>query len=176
MAQSANAGNNHPLPRTDIGLLDALVARHPGTNDRCRLTGIQRRRYMRDIFRIRQNVLGESAVARVATKLGLRAHGFPSLEAILAMTTGRIKPRHPHALAHLYRGDAAAQRHHRADALMSGGKGQSWLEWPIASRRMQIGVTHAAGFDLDQDHPRSGCRDIQMPDNQWFSKRFDNSR
>src|SRR6187402_534653 len=96
MSQTSDTRYDDPFSRPGLRLLDALVRRDAGADERSRIPGGQCRRYVRNVIRIGNNVLGEAAVLRVSAELRLRTYGFARSEAILTVSAGRIKPGHAH--------------------------------------------------------------------------------
>jgi hypothetical protein len=70
---------------------------------------------------------------------------------MVACTTRAVEPRHSDAVALFESGDASSERCDVADALVTGNEGQSGFDRPIAVGRVQIGVTDAARYDLNQN-------------------------
>ena len=77
VSKTARAGYDDPLASLSLGLLDALVGRYAGADDRRRLLGIEVRRNMGDVVRIGEKIFGKAAVLGVAAELRLGADRLP---------------------------------------------------------------------------------------------------
>src|ERR1700733_2863 len=78
MPESATAGDGDPLAGFRFGLLDPLIGRDASADQ---WGSIQRReagRYMGDVVRVCEEVIGKAAVFGIAAELGFRANGLPS--------------------------------------------------------------------------------------------------
>ena len=78
VSEAADARDDHPLPRTSVGLFKPLVGRHTGAKDGRRLDKAETVGQARDVGRRREYVLGESAVHRVAGVLLKGAERLPT--------------------------------------------------------------------------------------------------
>jgi len=125
---------------------------------------------MGDVVRIREDILGEAAVFRIAAELGMGAHRLPTRQAILATAARRIEPGDSDPVALLHDGHARSNGCDQADGLMAGNEGERGLRRPVAMRGMEIGVAYAARLGLDQDLSRAGRRDVQFAKLQRLSK------
>jgi hypothetical protein len=74
---------------------------------------------------------------------------------MLAMTAGRIEPWHSDPVAFLDDLDTCPDRSNATDRFVTRNERKLRLQWPIARRGMEVGVTYAAGFGLDQDLARA---------------------
>ncbi len=63
---------------------------------------------MADIVRVREGVLGEAAIDRIAGVLLPIAEGFPATEAVPAMPAGRMQPGHSDPVTLFHRGHAGS--------------------------------------------------------------------
>ncbi len=173
VAEAADAGNGDPLPRPNIGYLDAFVGGDAGTDDRCGFLRRQILRHMRDILGVGQDVFGKTAVLRVAAEFSFGTNGLPRSEAILAMAASRIEPWHADTFPFPDTGDSGAQRNHDADTLVTGDKRHGRLQRPVATSSVQIGVAYAAGFGFDQDLARPRRGNIPFAQYQGFAESLD---
>ena len=139
-----------------------FVGGDPCTDERRGLLGAEAGGHMRDIIRIGENVLGEATVLGVAAELRLRAYRLPGRQAMLAMTAGRIEPRHAHTVTLFDDRHARPNGGDQSDALMAGNEGKRRLQRPVALGGMKIGVAYPAGLGLDKDLARSDGRDIDL--------------
>src|SRR5471032_2765711 len=176
MSQASDARDDDPFARAGLRFLDALVRRDAGADKRSCIPGGQMRRDMRYVVGVREDVLGEATVFRVAAELSLRTHGFTRREAIFAMSTCRIKPGHTNTVPFFHGRDTRADGGDDADTLMARDERQRGLQRPVAVRRMQIGMTDATGLGLDQYLPSTGRWNVDFLQHQWLAERFDNSR
>src|ERR1700733_9483729 len=92
---------------------------------------------------------------------------------MLAMTAGRVEPRHANPIAFLDALDAGADRDHAADGLVARDKRQFRLQRPVAGRSVNVGVANAASLGLDQDLARAGRRNVPFLLYQGFTKVLD---
>ena len=150
-------------PGLRLGLLDALVGGDAGADERRGLLGVKAGRYVGDVVRVGDDVLGKAAVLGVAAELRLGAHRLPGRQAILAMTASRVEPGHADPVALLDDRDAGADRGDEADGLMARNERQLGLQRPVAGRGMEIGVADAAGLGLDQDLAGAGRWECPTP-------------
>src|SRR5471032_944848 len=175
MTQASYARNDDPFTRTGLRFLDALVRRDAGADQRGRIPGGQMRRYVRYVVRVREDVLGEATVFRVAAELSFRTHRFARREAIFAMSTGGIEPGHTNAVPFFHGRDTRADGGDYADTLMARDERQRGLQRPVPVCRMQIGMTDATGLGLDQHLPCSWRWNVDFLQHQRLAERFDNS-
>ena len=95
---------------------------------------------MGDVVRIREDVLGKSAVFRIAAELGVGAHRLPTRQAIIAAAARRVEPRHSDPVALLHRRYARSGGSDDPDGFMAGNEGKGGLRRPVAVHGMEIGV------------------------------------
>ena len=117
--ESASAGDSDPFARPRLSLLDPLVGRDSSADQR---RGFRRRktgRNMGNVVRVGKDILGKTAVRGVAAELRLRAHRFPSRQAILAVTARRVEPGHSDAVALLNDRHARSNGGDQTDGLMA---------------------------------------------------------
>src|SRR5207342_2479983 len=150
--------------------LQALVDGDAGAQHRRDLDEANILRQVTDIARVGQRVLGKAAVHRIAGVLLLRAQRLPAPKAVFAVTAGRMQPRNADAVAFLDVADARADRDHVAHALVTGDEGRRWLHRPVALGRVQVGVAHAARFDLYQHVAGPGPRHGDFLDHQGLAE------
>ena len=160
-------------PGLRLGLLDALVGGDTGADEGRGLLGVEAGRYVGDVVRIGDEILGKAAILSVAAELRLGADRLPGRQAMLAMTAGRVEPWHADAVALFDDRDAGADRGDAADGLMTRNERQLGLQRPVAGRGMKVGVAHAAGLGLDQDLARAGRRDIDLHAHQRLAELLD---
>ncbi len=156
VTEAAYTGDGHPLAGPRPGFLEALVHRHPGTEDRRDLEEVDVLRQDADVVGVSQHVLGIAAVDRVAGVLLALAKRLPAGQAVLAAATGAVQPGHADTVALLDPGHAAADRHHVANPFMTGNERQARLHRPVALGCVQVGVADAGSLDLHQNLPRAG--------------------
>ena len=108
---------------------------------------------MADIVRVAKDVLGETAVDRIAGILMAIAQGFPSGEAMSAMPAGGMQPGHSDPVAFLHRGHASTHRSDDADPFMARMKGGLASRATVAVDRVQVRVTYPRRLDLDRIWP-----------------------
>ncbi|MNM98845.1 hypothetical protein D3C81_1113860 [compost metagenome] len=125
---------------------------------------------MADVIGIGQRVFRETTVHRIAAVLLRFAQRFPAAQTVLAIATRRVQPRNADAVAFLDVGDAGTYRDHMANAFVAGNEWRIGLDRPVALHRVQIGVAHATGFDLDQDVARCRARHHHFLDDQRFAE------
>src|ERR1035438_9417159 len=102
MPESTSAGDGDPFAGLRCGLLDPLVGGDASTDQRGGIDRSEAGRYVGDVIRVREEVLGKAAVPGIAAELSLSANGLPPRQAILAMTTRRVEPRYPDPVALLH--------------------------------------------------------------------------
>ena len=175
MPQTADAGDDHPLARSCLRLLQPLVGGDTGTNDRRRIHRSQTGRDVGDVVRVGNDVLGEATVLRVTAVFRLAADGFPGCQTVFAVATSRVKPRHADPVTFLHHRHAGPDRDHPPDALVARNERQRCLDGKIATHRVQVGVTHAAGFGLDQNLAHARCWHHPFAQRQRLAKLFDSS-
>jgi hypothetical protein len=173
MAKPADARNGDPFPGLRFGLLDALVGRDPGADDRRGVLRGKACRYVSYVIRVGEDIFGVATVFCVSPELCIRTHRFPGLQTIFAMTAGRIEPRHPDTVAFLHDGYAGTDGGDQSDTFMAGDKGERGLYRPVSARGVKIGVANAARFGLDQN--LAGTRRGNSPflKHQRLSELFD---
>jgi len=143
VAEPPDSGNSHPAARLYFGLLQSLVNRHPGTQDRGRWPVIQGIRQLADVVCIGTDEFRIPAIDRIAGHLLAFAQGFPTAYAMLAMATGRMQPGHADAVAFFHMIDAGPDRCHFTDPLVPRNERRRWFDRPIAIGSMEIGMTDA---------------------------------
>jgi hypothetical protein len=111
---------------------------------------------MGNVIWIGEEVFGKTAVPGVAAELRLRAHRLPARQAVLAVTTRRVEPRHPDPVALLHNCHARSNGSDQTDRLMARNERECRLHRPVAVGRMEIGVADAAGLGFHQDLACSG--------------------
>ena len=131
---------------------------------------------MADIVWIREDVLCEAAIDRIAGVLLRVAQGFPARETVPAMPAGRMQPRHADAVSFLHRGHASADRGDGADTFMTRDEGRVGLHRPVTVRRVQVRVADARGFDLYQDLALTNLRHRHLIDRQRLLELVDHRR
>ena len=89
------------------------------------------------------------------------------------MTTRRVKPRHPDAVALLHNCHARSNGKHQTNGLMSRNERKCGRHRPVAVGRMQIGVADSAGFALDEDLTWSGRGNVPFDELQRFPELLD---
>ena len=174
MAEPSRPRHRQPLARTRTGFLDTLIRGHPGADDRGRFDRRQAGRDVRDVVRVGENILGETAVLRIAAELRRVADGFPAAQAMLAAAACRVEPGNADSVADGHSGDPVTERDDAPDPLVAGNERRHRLDWPVAARRVQIGVADPAGLGLDQNLPRSGHGNLALAKLQRTVERFDN--
>ena len=110
VSEAARAGDDDPLARLRLGLLDALVGGDAGADDGRGLFGVKARRYVGDVIRIGDEMLRKAAIPRIAAELRLGADRLPGRQAMLAVTAGRVEPWHADTIALLDNRDTDADR------------------------------------------------------------------
>ena len=114
---------------------------------------------------VHYHVLGKAAVDVQAGKLNLVTQILPVCQAIATGTAGMIEPGHAEAVTNLVLANRWAYANNRAHNLVARhgwqpGQGQ------VTLNNMQIGVTHAAGVNLQQHLMGAGLRHVQFNDSQ----------
>ena len=173
MPESACSGDGDPFAGLRPGLLDPLVSRDAGADQRGCIHRGEAGRHMGDVVWICEEVLGKAAVPGIAAELGLGAHRLPPCQAILAMTTRRVEPGHSDPVALLYDRYARSDGDDQPDGLMARNEWERGLDRPVAMRGMEIGVAYTAGLGFDEDLARPGRRDVPFLKQQGFSKLLD---
>src|ERR1700678_2766498 len=110
MTEPAHAGDRDPFAGLGFGLLDPLISRNAGTDERGGFLSRKTGWNMSDVVRIGQNTFGEPPIPGVATELGIGADCLPSGQAVFAMPARRIEPRHSDPVALLHDSDARSHR------------------------------------------------------------------
>src|SRR4030095_3984544 len=100
-------------------------------------------------------------VAGVSGELGRSAEFFAPGKAVSAYLAGPAEPRHAYAIADAEALDTATEADHGADDLMSGYTRQL-RQREVAINDVQVGATHAAGLNPQQDFVGSGRRDFAL--------------
>src|ERR1700733_12137873 len=137
MPEAANAGNGDPLARPCTGLFDSFVSGDSGADEGRGMGGRKSGGHVGDIVRVREKILGEAAVLAIAAELRLGTYCLPTLQAILAMATRRIKPGHPDAVAFLHHRHARSDGRYQPDRLMARNERKCGLHWPVTMGGMQ---------------------------------------
>jgi hypothetical protein len=143
VTKAADTRDREPLSGPCVGHANALVYGDASAQDRRNLLEADLRRQMADVVRIREHVLGVSAVHRIARVLLIVTERLPTAQTVLAVSACRIQPRHANAISLLDALDVGADRRDVANALVPGNERQRGLDRPVAVRRVQVGVTHA---------------------------------
>jgi len=129
---------------------------------------------VRDIVRVCQQVFSEAAILGIAAELRLRAHRFPRVQTVVALTTSGIEPRHADAVALFNDSYARADRGHTTDGFMTWDERQRGFYRPVAISGVEIRVADPAGFGFDQDLPWAGRRYIAFLERQRLAELLDN--
>lgn len=169
VAKSADTRDHHPLPRTGVGDLEALVHRYPGAEDGRDLFEGHLLGQDADIVGIGQDVFGVAAIDRIPGVLLLGTESFPARQAVLAASAGAVQPGHPDAIAFLDPPHTVAHCGDVADAFVSGDEGQRRPHRPVALYRVKIGVADAACLDLHQNLAGTGQWHLHFFDTQWLA-------
>src|SRR5580692_3618773 len=77
VSQATHPRDDEPLTRSRLTLLDSLVGRDPGADERCGLCGRQAVWNVCDVVWVGENVLGKTAVLRITPELRFRTHCLP---------------------------------------------------------------------------------------------------
>ena len=170
------AGNDHPLPRPDLGLFQSLINGDPGAQDgRCG-TKLQLRREMPDIGRIGQCVFGKGAIDGIS-RIDLRlAERFPTRPAVLASAAGRMQPRNADPVALFDATHAWPKGSHVTDTFVTRNKGRLWFHWPVSLGGMQIGVADASRLDANEDFASPRFGNWHLLEHKRFPEALNDSR
>src|SRR5262249_38418895 len=122
-----------------------------------------------------KRVFGEAAVYRVAAVRLRRAQRLPSRPAVRAVAAGRVQPRNPDAIAFLHAPNSTADRDGDAHAFVAGNERRFRLDWPIALRGVEVGVTDPGGGDAHEDLVLVRLRERYLFDDKWLAQLADNS-
>jgi hypothetical protein len=166
----------HPVVGLGIRDLEALVDGDAGAKDGGAFDEADIARQTPDIVGIGHDILGESAVHRIAGVLLLGAERLPAAEAMLAVAAGGVEPGHADPIALLHVPDGRAHGGDVADAFVTRDEGRAWLDRPVALGGMQIGVADAGGRDFHQDLIVGRLRDGHFFDCQRLAEFADDSR
>src|ERR1700728_641610 len=128
---------------------------------------------MGNIIRVGEEVFSKTAVPGVAAELRLSTHRFPTSQAVLAVTTRRVEPRHPDSITLLHSCGARSNGSDQTDSFMARNERKCGLHRPVAVGRMEIGMAYAAGFSFDQDLTWSGRGNVPFLKLQRFSELLD---
>src|SRR5918995_5827804 len=82
------------------------------------------------------------------------------------MPASRMQPGYPDPVTLSHCSHASARRDDGAHAFVTRNEGRFGLDRPVAVGRMQVRVTHARGFDLDQDLARTNLRHRNLVDGE----------
>jgi hypothetical protein len=170
VAQPANAGDRDPLAGFRFGLLDALVCRDAGAEDRRHCREIRIARQPPDIGRGSDHIFGEAAIDTIACIVLRLAQTIPPRHAILAPTAGIVQPSDTDRVSLFQSGDPGADRRNDTRTFMTGDKGKRGLDRPIAVGRVEVSVAHAGRDDLDQNLAPSRRRDRHLLDLQGLAE------
>ena len=176
VAETAHARDHNPLAGPRLRLFQTLVGGNTGAENR---RGINERQFVWNapqVICLAQRILSEAAVYGITRHLLLRTERFPTSKAEFTMPAGAVQPCDSDAVAFLQMGDARAQLGYEARAFMSGCKGQSWFDRPIAIRRVQVGMTDTARDDLDQCLSRPWIWNWNFSNLQWLAEFIDECR
>ena len=141
---SPPARRRDPLAGLRLGFLDALVGRDTCADERRGLLGVEASGCGR-LARIREQILREASVLRVAAELRFGTDRLPRPEAIFAMTAGRIQPWHADAIALFDDRHASAHGGTVPMAPRPGMNGSAGLsgQSPLAAWRLVWQTPHA---------------------------------
>ena len=103
-----------------------------------------------------------------------RAQRLPSGQAEFTVSACAVKPSKADAIAFLQMADAWPHGCNNARAFVPRDEGQSWLDRPIAIGRVQIRMADPARDNLYKRLARSGRRNGDFANAQWFPKLLDN--
>ena len=141
VAQTADAGDRHPLARAGVGHLEALVDGDAGAQDGSYFQRVDVVRDSWGVGGVDQHVAAETAVDAVAAVLLALAQRFPAGAAVFAAAAGRPQPGVADLVADLEVAHPVTECDDGAVALVAGDERWLRLYRPITVRRMQIGVT-----------------------------------
>ena len=143
VAESADAGDRHPLSGPGVGYLEALVHGDAGAQDGRDLQRIDAVRDSWGVGGVDQHVGAEAAVDAVAPVLLALAQRFPAGATVFAGAARRPQPGVADLVADLQVVDALAERYDGAVALVAGNERRLRLDGPISMCGMEIRVAHA---------------------------------
>ena len=176
LAKTADTGDDHPLAGPRIGLLQSLVGGDPGAEDRRNGGKIHAGRQSRRKGSRSNHIFGKTAVHTVAGIVLVLAQRLPAGFAIFAAHAGVMQPGDTHRIAEFEIGDIRSQRGDHAGGLVAGNERWHRLDRPIAGGGVQIGVTDAAGLDLDENLSPSRHRHRNVLDYEGLTECPDNRR
>src|SRR6185295_6014334 len=150
VAETADAGDRHPLAGPGVGHLEALVDGDAGAQDGRYFQRVDAVRDSWGVGGVDQHVGAEAAVHAVAAVLLALAQRLPAGAAVFAAAAGRPQPGVADLVADLEVSDSGAQGHDGAVALVAGDERWLRLHRPITVRGVQIGVADPGGLHFHQ--------------------------
>ena len=84
------------------------------------------------------------------------AERFPAGQTKFAMTAGAVQPGDAYAIANLQMCNTGAEGGYDACAFVARDEWRSWLDGPVAFRRVQIGMAYTSGNNFYQSLTWSG--------------------
>src|SRR5208337_2602871 len=160
----------NPLPGLGFGLLDALVTRDPGTEDRRHLRKVRVFWQAATISRGSNHILGEAPVNVVTSVVLASAKAVPSCHAIFASAAGVVEPGDASCVAFHQSGDPGAESRDEPRTLMAGNEGEFWPAGPVSVGCMDVRVADSVRHDLDQNLAVPGRGDRHFLDRQRFAE------
>src|SRR5277367_1081258 len=128
------------------------------------------------VIRLAQCILRKTSVHRISGVLLLEAKCFPSGETVITMPARAEQPRGSDSVAFLQVSDPWPKRYNDPCSFMARNKWRGRLDWPVAVRGMQVGVTYSGRIDFYQGLPRPRRGDWYFSHNQRLAKFFNNRR
>lgn len=153
VTEASHAGDHHPVAGLRIRHPKSLVDRQPCAHQRRGLLIAERARDLDDEVGRGDHILGEPSVDIVSAAQLRRAERLPARQALVAATARPVQPRHSNSVADRHVHDTLAESDDQPDGLVPWNPRQRRLVRPVAVYGVQVGVTDAAGADLDEDLP-----------------------
>ena len=171
MPQPADAEHGDPFTGLHVGGLDRGEGGDAGAGQGGGVAGGHRVGDRHDVALVSDGVLRVRAVDRVAAVLLGLAQRLAAGDAVAAAAAGRPEPGDGHPVSGLPNTGAGAELLHDADAFVPGDERRWWGDRPVPVRRVDVGVTDAAGLHAHQHLPGSGIRHGEVADLEGSTQR-----
>ena len=171
MPEAADAGDDDPLARPRLRLLDALIGRDPGADQRRGLVGPRGRSEYGPRSSGRRRCIRQSRHSWCSRRTAPRRRPSPSaVRQYSQWPQAEYSHGTPTRSPSFTAVTPAPRATTRPMPSWPGMNGKCRLERPVSVRGVQIGVADAASLGLDQDLARSGRWDVQLPEFQRLAE------